>query len=40
VPNEIGLSIPLEAVFPGTPATAEVLIEVLATPSRDDTLFR
>jgi len=26
-------------VFPGTPATAEVLIEVLATLSRDDTLF-
>jgi len=39
VPNEVGPFVPPEAVFPGTPATAEVLIEVLATLSRDDTLF-
>jgi hypothetical protein len=31
VPIEVRLFIPPESVFPGTPATAEVLIEVLAT---------
>lgn len=39
VPNEVGLFVPPEAVFPGTPATTEALIEVLGTLSRDDTLF-
>jgi hypothetical protein len=34
-----GLFVLRKAVFPSTPATAEVLIDVLATLSRDDTLF-
>jgi hypothetical protein len=39
VPNAVGVFVPPETIFPGTPETAEALIEVLATLSRDDTLF-
>jgi hypothetical protein len=39
LPNEVGLFVPPEAVFPGTPSTAEALVEVLSTLSRGDTFF-
>jgi hypothetical protein len=38
-PSEIGVFVPAEEVFPGTEANERTLIEVLATLSRDDTLF-
>ena len=39
VPAEVGLFVPPDAVFPGTEATEQALIEVISALSRDDTLF-
>jgi hypothetical protein len=39
-PSELGVFVPPDAVFPGTPSTEQALIDVLATLGRDDTLFQ
>jgi len=38
-PQEIDMFVDVDSVFPGTPTTAESLHDVIATLSRDDTLF-
>jgi len=39
-PSELGLYVPPEEVFPGVTASESALIDLLATLSRDDTLFQ
>src|SRR6266702_6724666 len=38
-PSEVGLFVPPEAIYPELEATEETLIALLASLSRDDTLF-
>jgi hypothetical protein len=38
--SEVGLFVPVEEVFPGTEANERTLVQLLATLSRDDTLFQ
>ena len=38
--REIGVYVPVDEVFPGTAGTQRELVQILATLSRDDTLFQ